>query len=257
VARAAQIYNSKSGTETPMGVCRCKGGPAHCPGCEAIPIYRTFSKPRGIDGRPGQVGDSAQESLGRGVTGPEGRGVITVIHRNGERIRYNKRYKLQLVNFDLEDENGDGIFEPGEHIFVRRIVLKNVGGMPSPNCRIPCTFEEADMLIPVDNEEGQAYLPTSVPAGHSATSEDSAKILISTPDIDPRSHQPYTVTENIALRATVPWLDSQLSNFDVKKSVTIQYPLEVRNGKGLESVANGTTTEVSWQVSSSRLQRLF
>src|SRR5271170_1538656 len=141
VARAAQIYNSKSGTETPMGVCRCKGGPAHCPGCEAIPIYRTFSKPRGIDGRPGQVGDSAQESLGRGVTGPEGRGVITVIHRNGERIRYNKRYKLQLVNFDLEDENGDGIFEPGEHIFVRRIVLKNVGKWSS------CTAQDLMLTI--------------------------------------------------------------------------------------------------------------
>jgi hypothetical protein len=31
------------------------------------------------------------------------------------------------VGFDLEDENVDGIFEPGEHLFVRRIRVKNFG----------------------------------------------------------------------------------------------------------------------------------
>jgi hypothetical protein len=51
------------------------------------------------------------------------------------------------------------------------------------------------------------------------------------------------------LRAIMPWLDRQLSGFDIRKDITIQYPLELREAKGLASVAHGTKTEVSWQVS--------
>jgi hypothetical protein len=47
----------------------------------------------------------------------------------------------------------------------------------------------------------------------------------------------------------MPWLDRELNNFDVRKSITIQYPLDLREAKGLESVAHDTKTEISWQVS--------
>ncbi|KAI1288845.1 hypothetical protein F5Y03DRAFT_401513 [Xylaria venustula] len=44
---------------------------------------------------------------------------------DGSRQEYNSLYSLALADFDVEDENGDGIFEPGEHIFVRRIKVLN------------------------------------------------------------------------------------------------------------------------------------
>ena len=47
----------------------------------------------------------------------------------------------------------------------------------------------------------------------------------------------------------MPWLGRDLENFGLTKALTIQYPLDIREAKGLASVAHGTMTEVSWQVS--------
>lgn len=127
VAIAAQTYHNASNTTVGVGACRCHGGPGHCPGCEAIPIYRTQSRMKGDDGPAGRPGNSVQEILHRGTAGADGRVQIIVRHSNGDRPRYDKCYNLQLINFDLEDENGDGIFEPGEHAIVRRIIIKNAG----------------------------------------------------------------------------------------------------------------------------------
>ena len=124
--------------------------------------------------------------------------------------------------------------------------------MPSPSCRIPCRIIPSDVLLPLANEEGRAHLPSSIPAGHSATSEESARVLLAAPTINPRSRAPYIATQDVSLRAIMPWLDRELNNFGVSKGVIIQYPLHLREAKGLASVAHGTTTEVSWQVGKTR-----
>jgi hypothetical protein len=110
----------------------------------------------------------------------------------------------------------------------------------------------SDALLPLPNGDGQAFLPTSIPAGHSITSEDFAQVLLATPTINPRSRAPYTATEDVAIRAIMPWLDRELASFEVRKNITIQYPLDLREAKGLASVAHGTKTEISWQVSRMR-----
>ena len=127
VALVAQTYHNASNTTVGGGACRCNGGSGHCSGCEAIPIYRTQSRRKGDDGPTGRTGNQIQDMLLRGAAGADGQGQIIVRHLNGDRPRYDRCYDLQLVNFDLEDENGDGIFEPGEHVIVRRILIKNAG----------------------------------------------------------------------------------------------------------------------------------
>jgi len=49
------------------------------------------------------------------------------VRRDGSRERYGSCFDLRIAGFSLEDENDDGINEPGEHLFVRRIQIKNVG----------------------------------------------------------------------------------------------------------------------------------
>jgi hypothetical protein len=61
------------------------------------------------------------------VAGEEGTATIVVRMRDGMQRQYTSKYDLELVDFDIEDENGDGIFEPGEHIYVRRIRVRNNG----------------------------------------------------------------------------------------------------------------------------------
>jgi hypothetical protein len=127
VARIAQTYHEASNQTVGGGACRCHRGSGHCSGCEVIPIYRTQSRMKGDDGPNGRAGNPIQEMLLRGPAGADGRAQIIVRHSNGDRPRYDKCYDLQLVDFDLEDENGDGIFEPGELAIVRRMIVKNAG----------------------------------------------------------------------------------------------------------------------------------
>jgi len=110
-----------------MGACRCKGGSTHCPGCEEKPVYRTFSRPSGRDGTAGARGAKRREPLFEGSPGADGSVEITVRHSNGHRSKYSSVFKLQLARFDIEDGNADGIFEPGEDIYIRRIQVRNNG----------------------------------------------------------------------------------------------------------------------------------
>lgn len=120
--------------------------------------------------------------------------------------------------------------------------------MPSPNCQIPCTVVGSEILIPDNTEDSRAYIPRSIPAGHTGTTEDLAKVLLATPRIDPRSRQPYMNERDIGLCAIMPWLGRELTNFDLMKSIVIQYPLDIRQAYALASVAHDSQTEVSWQV---------
>ena len=42
-------------------------------------------------------------------------------------LAYLDRYMPELVSYDILDENEDGIFEPGEHLIIRYIVVQNIG----------------------------------------------------------------------------------------------------------------------------------
>ena len=110
IATAASSVSRMQGRQNlGGGACRCKGGPANCPGCEEKPVYRTFSKPGGRDGAAGASGPQRLESLFAGDSGEDGRVEITVRHANGDRPKYNSAFNLELVGFDVEDENADGI----------------------------------------------------------------------------------------------------------------------------------------------------
>lgn len=62
-----------------------------------------------------------------GWPGQPGAAVIVVRMQDGGQQTYDSKYNLELIDFDVEDENGDGIFEPGEHAYIRRIRVRNSG----------------------------------------------------------------------------------------------------------------------------------
>jgi hypothetical protein len=127
VARVAQ-YRPNIHRDT-TGLCRCSGGDGHCPGCDTLPVYQDLHRKKGDDGMDGQVGRKPTDLLFGGKDGRSGDGLIIVRPRTlgGVEQQYRSMYQLELLDFDLEDENADGIFEPGEHVFVRRIRVKNSG----------------------------------------------------------------------------------------------------------------------------------
>lgn len=130
ITRAAAQYGAlRLQRNTDAGNCKCAGGRADvsCVGCDPVPVYQTYERARALDGRDGRPGRNATTPLERGLAGNAGTGSIVVTLRNGIQQSYNSKYSLELVDFDVEDGNGDGIFEPGEYAFIRRIRVRNSG----------------------------------------------------------------------------------------------------------------------------------
>ncbi len=84
---------------------------------------------KGDDGIDGLRGEKPTHPLFAGRDGRLGDVEIIVKPKTAGAVekRYRSTYQLELVDFDLEDENGDGIFEPGEHLFIQRVRVKNSG----------------------------------------------------------------------------------------------------------------------------------
>ena len=130
IAQTAMKYRNFSASSAPTersDACRCKGGSEGCVGCEKRPIQQTYTRPKGSDGQEGGIGTAIHDSLRSGLQGNNGSISIIVSYASQERQTYHSCYKLELVDFDIEDENEDGIFEPGEHVYVRRIRIRNIG----------------------------------------------------------------------------------------------------------------------------------
>ena len=83
--------------------------------------------PGGRGGRGGNGGQIPPDPLFSGQDGPPGVGQLTVVHADGGARMYPSRYMLVVTGFSFQDENQDGINEPGEHLIVTDIVVTNTG----------------------------------------------------------------------------------------------------------------------------------
>lgn len=112
----------------PMGTCKCAGGAGHCMSCKRTELNTQMVRPRGENGPPGERGSFAPPiTLLSGMNGHSGVGHVKALHGDGTEDTYTSRYRLELVSFEIQDENHDGIFEPGECIVIQRIRIKNSG----------------------------------------------------------------------------------------------------------------------------------
>lgn len=92
------------------------------------------SRPPGAPGYQGGPGAQMSTYLMGGRSGKEGSTQIRVLKKDLSEGTYAGRYDLEVVSFDVLDENDDGINEPGEHLLVRNIKVKNKG---SDSCFSP------------------------------------------------------------------------------------------------------------------------
>ncbi|GIZ44888.1 hypothetical protein CKM354_000807300 [Cercospora kikuchii] len=90
------------------------------------PITRSLHRAPGEPGQDGKDGVERTSILKPGLPGAFGKMVILVQNLDGTISEYDIPWKLRLVSFDIEDENGDGIFEPGEKIVIRRVCVENI-----------------------------------------------------------------------------------------------------------------------------------
>lgn len=99
----------------------------HASDCRQVPTYTTRHKPGAPDGNKGSSGLSPAAPLKPGQDGLPGTVGILVRHDDGSLSTYNSKFEFQLLGFDVVDENGDGVFEPGECVIIKNIRIKNSG----------------------------------------------------------------------------------------------------------------------------------
>ncbi|KAI8627526.1 hypothetical protein F5Y19DRAFT_486768 [Xylariaceae sp. FL1651] len=245
---ATRLQELRSPQVSP-GACKCHGGQGHCTGCDSRPLIQTHKRVKGMDGLNGHSGTPSRGVLYNGVDGPQGSVTIIVQRPDQSRQEYSSLYSLVLTDFDVEDENGDGIFEPGEHLFIRRIKVQNSGGMPSPTRPIQLSRVESDWFKPVDGPDGQISLP-SIREGSSVTIDGPIKVRIREREKReiPKIGSLFTRHETIHLNAIVPWIEREISNFELNKVIEIKYPCEMRNFRALATVAPGSQSKLSFEV---------
>ncbi|KAI0856948.1 hypothetical protein F4860DRAFT_506388 [Xylaria cubensis] len=151
---------------------------------------------------------------------------------------YSSLYSLAITGFEVEDENGDGIFEPGEHLFVRRITVQNSGIMV-----------ESDWFRLVDGPDGQTFL-LSIGEGSSVTIDGPIKVRIREREEyeNPETGALFIRHEAIHLNAIMPWIEREILNFDFNKVIEIKYPCELRNFQALVTVAQGSQSKLSFEI---------
>lgn len=92
-----------------------------------VTLFNTHTRPPGNRGHQGFYGSPPVAPLCSGAPGAPGAVQIKVKSSNGMESVYPGKYHLTVTSFEVVDENGDMIMEPGEHIIVRNICVQNSG----------------------------------------------------------------------------------------------------------------------------------
>ena len=122
------------------------------------------SNPGGSNGRRGRDGASSAYRARDGQPGRVGQLRIIVVGDRGQQAEYASPYDLQLITFDVAREYN--ILEPDSLISVDKIVVRNSGGMPTPNnytmrvflqCDRWLLYDEVDLVMHRSLQPGETY----------------------------------------------------------------------------------------------------
>lgn len=102
---------------------------------------------------------------------------------------------------------------------------------------------------PVLGAEALAFIPPSIGAGETVTLGDALKLRIRQNDTlsPPGTH--FFEQDVLSISAEMPWLNRALPNFEHSCFIEIQYPIEFRDFNCLASLAQGSTSCFTFEVS--------
>ncbi|KAF2259686.1 hypothetical protein CC78DRAFT_555936 [Lojkania enalia] len=187
------------------------------------------------------------EPLYGGRAGRDGISQIRVLRNDLTEGVYPSRYQLVVKDFDVVDENMDGINEPGEYLLVHNIQIQNVGGMPSPKGNVlKILIQPTPWLEPVVSEPLE--LPREIPPGATVKVPGVLSALIKNESSIRAPGTTFYAQDTVALTAYSPRLQRPLPEFFGGVKVTYQYPLIMSIPKHLDCVAKGDVVRFSWMI---------
>ncbi|KAK8867416.1 hypothetical protein PGQ11_005994 [Apiospora arundinis] len=209
----------------------------------------SFRAKGGSGGQPGYHGAPGNGGPGGPGGGIDGRIRIRVNNDGRDTLStYQGIYELQVLSFDITDENQDGINEPGEHICVRNLLVKNLGLMPSPATRsIHVQIQPTRYLEPVLSEPLQ--LPYGIGPGQEVEVPGVLRALIRNQADGEPVGSLSGVDDWVQLTGVFhERLDRPIPGFCGQTPIHISYPLVLDPPIFLRSVAKGDRVNFSWTV---------
>ncbi|KAF2028037.1 hypothetical protein EK21DRAFT_90994 [Setomelanomma holmii] len=215
------------------------------------------SRPSARSGCDGPRGHAPTSPMYPGNHGASGHGSVVVFdpyHQSPKRS-FTSVYEFKLRDFDVTDENGDDIFEPGECVLTSALQVENTNrsatGMPTPlYTEIPATMRACSWLAIVHGRE-KVPLPRNIAPRQTKTTDGViwAKIQFAPDALI--TNNIFSAEEQIHLDATIPDIEREVNNFDHMKTIRIQYPLflEPTYIKHLECIPFGCLISIKWPLS--------
>ena len=216
----------------------------------------------GSSGRSGSRGWSPSTPLHDGRDGAPGVFELRVAMQDGQILTYPNRYDLELRDFELfEDdfEDVDGIFEFGEVVHVKHLLLRNRGAMPTPpHQRIRLVLQPGSWAHPIPTDE--LFIQESIPPGGEVSVEGSLRFMIARPLIE-EAGEPLIIREEIQPVALQlgPQIEGtperqnlyqrRYTNVTLTRTLEARFPVENRSGLvGLRSLAPGERTRLVFDI---------
>lgn len=171
---------------------------------------------------------------------------IRVIRGDLSEATYPGPYCLTVTKFDIIDENEDGINEPGEHLLVHNIKIRNTGGMPSPDLRsIHILIQGTQWLDPIISEPIE--LPRSIQPGQEVEVPGVLRAYIRNEWAERPLGMMLKAIESVRLVAFFnERLNRPIPNFSGESRIFIQYPLVLDAPTYLDCVAKGDKVRFKW-----------
>mmetsp|Transcript_6362 Transcript_6362/g.5669 ORF Transcript_6362/g.5669 Transcript_6362/m.5669 type:complete len:133 (+) Transcript_6362:261-659(+) len=114
----------------------------------------------GAHGRRGRDGQGPPTN--NGADGISGKAQYFIEYNSGERVPYEDRFRIQIIEFGVKFLEDDGVVEPGEVGLINMLKVQNVGYMPSPlHSDIMIQAEDNEFVKPVEG----FYLPRRLEPG--------------------------------------------------------------------------------------------
>jgi hypothetical protein len=197
-------------------------------------ITHHHSNSGGMDGRSGDSGRDGRAILSAGKDGAPGT-FRFLVEQGGRLVPYEQLYDLELVDYDLD--LGDISAEPSRQIAVRRLTVKNTGGMPTPGHQPVVISLPANRWV--EPLEPALQLPRSLGPGESYTFREEV-LAARIADVDRASvGQPLRESDAVAPQARQAGVNRSYLRFGKPRRFPIAFPADIDTVHSLVSLIPG------------------
>ena len=205
------------------------------------------SNPGGSNGRRGRDGAASAYRARDGQPGAVGKLQIIVLDDQGRQTTYASPYDIELVTFDVAREYS--VLEPDSLISVDKIVVRNCGGMPTPNNYTIRIYLPSDRWLDCDAVD--LVIQQSIAAGDTFTfHQRGLRARLGDYAVDQPRKRPFQLRHLISPVARMEsGIGRPFRRFENGEEIQVRFPVELTAVTCLNSLAPGESTRVIWSIS--------